>query len=206
MTEWKIIEGFENYEISRCGVIRVFCPHSHRTFKGRVLKQKAGGGRGQYLRVNLTTPNGKKVDRYIHRLVAQTFLQKKKDNDTQVAHNDGNPHNNHFSNLRWTDNKGNQLDRFLHGTDSSGEKNARAALTNLQAQTIIYEWLKTLNTSDLAEKYSVCRATISAIIIGRTYKCLKRPTYIKQLVKLNTHKRRISINEYESCIQKIRGY
>lgn len=38
---------------------------------------------------------------YLHRLVAENFLPKPKDNQTFVLHLDYNNSNNHFSNLRW---------------------------------------------------------------------------------------------------------
>lgn len=58
-----------------------------------------------YINIKLYLNNKNKVFK-IHRLVALTFLDKPK-NKNIVNHLDGNPLNNHVSNLEWTTNRGN---------------------------------------------------------------------------------------------------
>ena len=87
MEIWRKIAGHPNYSISNFG--RVI---DDRT--GRELSQNKNRQSGWY-RVCV---DGKKE--YVHRLVAQTFLEKPEDcND--VIHLDGNPENNSIGNLEW---------------------------------------------------------------------------------------------------------
>lgn len=71
--------------------------------KGQKLKKLVpyrGGAGDRYLKVGLQIKNQKRKRYYVHRLVASHFLRK--DCDLLVVnHKDGNPHNNHISNLEW---------------------------------------------------------------------------------------------------------
>ena len=46
-----------------------------------------------------------------------------------MCHNDGNPANNHYTNLRWDTPAGNQADRVKHGTHTRGERNGQCKVT-----------------------------------------------------------------------------
>lgn len=55
---------------------------------------------GGHLRVAMTNDNGKKVKKYIHRLIAEAFIPNPNGYDV-VHHKDHNPHNNNLENLEW---------------------------------------------------------------------------------------------------------
>ena len=87
--EWRTINTNLGYEISDEGQVR-----NKKT--GKILKgipDKDG-----YLRVHLYNPI---KNFYVHRLVAQAFLDSPKENQTEVHHKDGNRQNNNINNLEW---------------------------------------------------------------------------------------------------------
>lgn len=88
----QIIKDFENYSISDKGIVR-----NIKTNKVKIaISNGAGCG---YLYVDLYK-NGDKVRKFIHRLVAETFIPNT-DNKPMVNHKDGNTKNNHIDNLEW---------------------------------------------------------------------------------------------------------
>lgn len=88
MENWKKIPDFETYEVSNEGRIRnknykVLKPNITRGHLSVMLKQK-----------------GKRKSAYIHRLVAEAFLENKKGLPV-VNHIDYDPTNNRVENLEW---------------------------------------------------------------------------------------------------------
>ena len=101
---WKPIKNYENfYEVSNFGRVRsvdrtIYFKNGKgsRKYKGQILKQKYHNG---YAMVNLNKNKDLKV-LYVHRLVAETFL----DNPNEykcVNHIDGIKANNASDNLEW---------------------------------------------------------------------------------------------------------
>ncbi len=85
--------------------------------KNRVLKAMVHSG---YQTVMLTI-DGKKVNKYVHRLVALYFIPNNDQNKNVVNHKDGNRLNNDVSNLEWTTYKGNAD----HAVNVLGKHNKR---------------------------------------------------------------------------------
>jgi hypothetical protein len=79
---------------------------------------------------------GKPHRRLVHRLVAKAFLPPPSPEETDVAHNDGDPSNNRVENLRWATHRDNQMDMRKHGTMQDGSKSCTAKLTGEQAAEI----------------------------------------------------------------------
>lgn len=101
---WKTIKGYENlYEISDKGEVRSFdrtlpCGHnSTHMLKGKILTP-CNNGKG-YLHIYLIK-DGKSKKFYVHRLVADAFLENP-NNYPCVNHKDENRSNNDVSNLEW---------------------------------------------------------------------------------------------------------
>lgn len=92
MEIWKLIKSAPNYEISNNGSVR-------NTKTGKMLKV-ATNNSGYYL-VCLSHKN-KKQTAYIHRLVAEAFINTNLDPRTSVVnHIDGDKTNNTINNLEW---------------------------------------------------------------------------------------------------------
>ena len=88
---WKDIKGYEGiYQVSNFGKVKS---------KRKILIP----AKGEYLKVSLSK-NGTQKTCYIHRLVAETFLDNKS-NLPFVNHKDENRYNNNVNNLEWCTNK-----------------------------------------------------------------------------------------------------
>lgn len=87
--QWKDIADFDNYEVSDLGNVR------NKT-TGKILKPLKKNG---YLYVDLYN-NGDSKHKYIHRLVANSFIPNPL-NLPQVNHKDCNRANNNVDNVEW---------------------------------------------------------------------------------------------------------
>lgn len=91
MKIWKDVKGYEGlYQISNLGRVK-----SNK----KILRPS----KTEYLKVCLSK-NGVQNTYYIHRLVAQAFIDNEY-NFTHVNHIDENKYNNNVNNLEWCDNK-----------------------------------------------------------------------------------------------------
>lgn len=91
---WKNLSvlGFPNYSVSSLGRVKV--DESGYLFK---LSPNASG---RY-QINMRNEKNMKKNIYVHRLVAEMFVEGKSVERDTVDHIDRNPRNNFFSNLRW---------------------------------------------------------------------------------------------------------
>ncbi len=115
------IPGFVGYSVDTKGNV-----YSIRSINGRgglvkTERKLKGGLTNGYPTVSLSQ-NGKIFKRSIHRLVLETFIGHCP-SGMQACHNDGNPENNKLDNLRWDTPKGNNQDKYKHGTAMVGKKN-----------------------------------------------------------------------------------
>lgn len=90
MTDWKKIDGYDNYEVSRFGEIR-------NSKTGNYLS--GGVNNCGCVKIGLTK-SGKRKQYQLHRLVAQSFIPNP-ENKQYVRHRDGNNQNNEVLNLYW---------------------------------------------------------------------------------------------------------
>lgn len=136
--EWKDLV-FENqkesgkYKISNYGRVISYFYNS----EGKLLKANAGNG---YKGMTLTDKTGKKHYLYMHRLVAQLFLDPPRKDQTLVIHLDNNRSNNYYKNLQWAslDEKRAHQDKTDPGWSSRGNYGTRKyhKLTETQVKRI----------------------------------------------------------------------
>jgi len=91
------VEGVEHpprYEVSNFGRLRSF----QNSEKGDIIKGSVIQG---YKSLNIRLPKGKSFNRYVHKLVAETFVEKPSIDHKFVIHLDFDKMSNHFENLRW---------------------------------------------------------------------------------------------------------
>lgn len=163
--EWRPVVGFEGlYSVSNDGQV-----YSH--YRNKVMKAHDNGY--GYLQVRLSQ-NGIKRTRKIHTLVATAFIGARP-NGFQICHNNGNSTDNRLINLRYDSYENNQADRFKHGTDSCGEHNGNAKLTDNQIEEIRWLWSFNFKLREIAEHYRICITYVS-MIVNNKYRQHKTPT------------------------------
>ena len=154
MEQWLDVVEFEGlYEVSNHGQVR-----SVKTGK---LKKITTDKKTNRPFLNIWKKNKQSVIR-IHKLVLEAFVGKKPDG-MECCHNDGNPFNNHISNLRWDTPKNNHADKVKHGTTNRGERCGTAKLTLEQVRAIRKDdRLQKI----IAKEYEVQQSLISRIKNG----------------------------------------
>lgn len=145
----KPIKGFDNYNISKTGVII--------GQKGIIKPTLSSSG---YLKVGLWR-NGIHYNKYIHRLVAQHFCEKKQGH-LQVDHIDRNKHNNNYKNLRWITPKGN-----IKNQGVNRYKNTKHRKTVHRSEEVKLEiarlYKNGVSVMDISRKLDIPRQTITTL-------------------------------------------
>lgn len=180
MEEWKPISGYEGlYEVSNQGRVRSLDRTIEFIRSGKIIKSIQKGKllnpslKVRYKGVQLCPGDGKKNMVYIHKIVANAFVDNP-DNKLIVNHIDGDKHNNNSKNLEWVTQKENIDHAFKAGliVKPSGEDNPTAKLTNDE----VY-WIRcnagTKTHKEMANKLGVARSTVSNVVCGTRYKKIK---------------------------------
>lgn len=153
--EFARIDGYEGYEIDTRGTIK----NRH----GRTLKQSKD--RYGYMIVTLCKDGNPKT-LFVHRLVAQAFIQNP-DHKKTVNHINGVKDDNRVENLEWAtqgeNNRHAYRIRLKHPYANNGEENGRAKLTNAQAAEIRQKLEEGCKGTELAAKYNVSKTAITRI-------------------------------------------
>ena len=151
MEEWRDVVGFEGlYKVSNFGRIQ--------TVKTGKIKEQTISKADNRPYLSLWKNNKIKVCRP-HKLVMEAFVSLRPEG-LECCHNDGNPQNNHLSNLRWDTPKNNHADKVKHGTTNRGEQCGTAKLTLEQVRAIRQD---TRLQRIIAAEYGVKDNTISRI-------------------------------------------
>lgn len=163
---WKTIQNEQAYEVSTDGRVR------NKETKHVKSLRKSGKG---YLRVTLY-PSGKTYS--VHRLVAETFLNKP-DGMNSVNHKDGNKENNNLSNLEWCTPKQNtrhaiDVIKTLKLADWKGSKNPSNALDFGLVHSIKFGILSELSDTELESLLGVTEETFRRIRKGILWGWVKK--------------------------------
>ena len=108
---FRSIDGYNNYAISTFGKVK-------NTKTGKILKG-FDNGHG-YLQIDLYE-NAIRKNCYVHRLVANAFLDNPDDKEC-VDHRNNDKTNNHLTNLRWATTKENAMNQIISKNNKSKVK------------------------------------------------------------------------------------
>lgn len=158
---WKDIKGYEDkYQISNLGRVK----SKERYFNNNGGKQKVyekiltqhrqyRKNDNEYLFVNFTIKH-KTINKLVHRLVAQAFLEDY-DENLQVNHKDGNKTNNNINNLEMMTGSENKL----HAYRVLKRKHIENIVLQFDLQNnLINEYI---NVCEASRKTKICRTCIS---------------------------------------------
>lgn len=159
MEVYKEIPFAKNYLVSNFGNVK--SKRYNKPLKGFI-------NNSGYKRVQIGSSKNK---HFIHRLVAEAFLEKKIDKDF-VNHKDGNKLNNLVENLEWVTRSENDIHAFRNDLRKArkGESHHNSKLTLSQVEEIKKLLSNDYNCTYIAEKYNVHRRTISDIKNKKTWK------------------------------------
>jgi len=175
----KDIIGYEGlYAVNENGqvwayekMIKVGSNGGYRKQNGKWLKQYKFNNRTNHLRVYLNK-NNKQTPFLGHRLVALAYLNNS-ENKPVVNHLDGNPQNNHVSNLEWCSLQENSIHAYKLGlwkpAYQKGESNSQSKLTVETVSSIRNEYIQVKNCSALARKYQLNPKTVNNIINRKSW-------------------------------------
>lgn len=164
MEEWKICEGFPQYEVSTLGKIRRATNSLHRNNKGRLIKPFLSYG---YPRVYLQTGQGTGKKAVIHRLMALTFLGPPPKDRPVVNHKNGNRQDNRIENLEWCSVRENHMHSLNVLGNQYGERHGSTKLKKSEVIEIHNLRMAGIGPTELAKRFNISRPQIKAILSGR---------------------------------------
>ncbi len=167
MEQWAPIMNWDGYEVSNLGRVRShkFCRQMPRQILPRLISPWVLDGRYQCVTFK---ERGRKVNMYVHRIVATAFLGPAPEG-TEVAHNNGDGLDNRLDNLRYATPQENAADKAAHGTHMQGERCPASRIAENVARGLKdYEGTHT----EAAKAFGVTYHNAYVIRTGRSWKHL----------------------------------
>lgn len=166
--EWRKVASHPVYQVSNYGRMKsVFLDYSTGELGERLLVPCYSWQNRQIVTMR-SGPKSRK-QHFVHRLVIDAFGPQRPSPYHIVAHNDGNPRNNHISNLRWATHAENAQDKIMHGRSLRGERNPKAKLTADDVRAIRAAPERYGMKSELARRYGVNNTLITRIRNGEMW-------------------------------------
>lgn len=158
----KIIKGFSKYSINEYGLVK--------NIARDYILQPRNSGFGSYMTIALINDQGKRKTKFIHRLVAETYIPKPEGKDI-VNHIDGNKYNNHTDNLEWctvSENIQHAYDTGLHNK-AKGVDSPNTKLSSQKVHNICASLMSGLQIKSVAEIHSVSERIVRNIKSGTCF-------------------------------------
>jgi len=175
---WKDVIGYENrYMVSNFGNVKSIFTYTQNKENERLnihgVREKniyIGIDNVGYPVVVLRNGN-KKIRKYVHRLVAESFLTKKQ-NHNIVNHINGDKKDNRLFNLEWCDKRYNMIHAMEKlGIKRNGESNPNSKYTDKQIQELIDLYNQGNSIYYCYKKLNINRTSAYKIINKTKIKC-----------------------------------
>jgi len=163
---WKPVLGYEGiYEVSDQGrVKRIARRQGNRVYPEMFLNPQDPKGT-RYKQVTLCKNGGKRKTVFIHTLVLEAFVGKRKKGHV-ARHINGDRLDCTLVNLQWGTHAQNSLDSIGHGTHVAFQ---RRHLNEQQAKSVLMMRRRGEKNKDIAEHFGVKPHVISDILRGKSY-------------------------------------
>lgn len=145
----RTVKDFPNYQVSEDGVV----------IGARGKELRYDFNRTGYARVSLCK-DGVVKRMFVHRIVAENFLQEPDYSDAIINHIDGNKLNNHYLNLEWTTHKLN----LQHALDN-GLRCMKNKIEMSDAQREEAEWMLSTGLYNYQFIANTCKVSYNAIAL-----------------------------------------
>lgn len=154
--EYKDIEAFGKF-------LRVFENGTAKNLETGHVYKWTDNGSGYKKAAMYVKPLTKNL--YVHRLVAECFLEKPSEEHNQVNHKDGNKENNHKSNLEWVTGKRNI--RHAHETGAMKPRGSYGKISRLSLGKVCEMYVNVKRGATIgktANQHRVSRTTLSSVM------------------------------------------
>jgi hypothetical protein len=156
---WKKVKYWP-YEVSSFGRVRRTGAACGAT-PGKVLREGTKKSGHKYVTLY---DRGRQETWCVHRLVCEAFHGHPPTPKHEVAHDDGDPGNNHWINLRWATHKENHADQQKHGTANKGVRNGRSKLSEADVIKLRQMAAAKVGTDVIAATFGLHRNSVSQIV------------------------------------------
>ncbi len=169
---WRKVDEAPEYSVSSFGRVRrddAFDRLGRRVpTAGRIIRPRTANRRTEHLVVTLSS-GGRRLDRLVHRLVADAFLGPPPEGCNFVCHVDGDATHNHAPNLYWGNGTTNAHDRTMHGRTLRGSQVGGSKLT---PEDVLAIRKARGSQRQIGETFGVSQANIQSIRARKTWRHL----------------------------------
>lgn len=193
MEKFKSIKEYESYyEISNYGRVRsLYGRYKNCEFKKPYVRNDG------YVVINLVKDKKQKTF-YIHKLVAEYFVENNNCKNTEVNHIDGNKQNNLYSNLEWCSSGENKLHAYNNGLTKRGSDRPSSKLSEDDVKKIPQLIKDGYSIKEISIKFGVSTTSIHHVLKGRNFRYLNLDFGYKFRTRNNKDNTEISIETKES--------
>lgn len=186
---WKDIIGYKGYyQLSNKGEVkslkRVIIRKDNKPYTTKELIMKLSVRPNGYIMVRLTNKYKKSNWKLVHRLVAETFIEKKEYQNV-VNHKNGIKSDNSVENLEWTTILENNRHAFRMGLKKGkkGIEHNYCKLTEQQVFDIVKKYSDGKTYKNIAIQYNISETAVFDILTGASWQHLNFNRKVKRKTK-----------------------